>query len=116
MSWLISTLIVLVITAISLIIISKISFIGVEIDSLGKAIISAIVIGILNALAAPFNFITFGLLSFVINIIVFGLAAWLVPGFRLRNKIWSAVMGAIALSIINYLIFYILSQVGISVA
>jgi putative membrane protein len=115
MSWLISTLIVLVITAVSLIIISKISFIGVEIDSFGKAIIAALVIGILNALAAPFNFLTFGLLSFVINIVVFGLAAWLIPGFRLRNKIWSAVMGAIALAIINYAIFYVLSLLNIGV-
>lgn len=101
-----------IVTTISFLIISRLP-IGVEIDSLGKAAISAAVFGILNALLRPvlgfFTFpliiLTFGLFLFILNAIIFGLAAWLVPGFRLRWGIWSALIGSIALSIINSLIF-----------
>ncbi|HEY9767217.1 MAG TPA: phage holin family protein [Coleofasciculaceae cyanobacterium] len=105
----------LVIT-VSFLIISKLP-IGVEIDSFGKALISAAVFGILNAILRPilgfFTFpliiLTFGLFLFILNAIIFGLAAMLVPGFRLRWGFWSALIGSIALSIINSLIFTLLA-------
>lgn len=100
------------VTTISFLIISRLP-IGVEIDSLGKAIISAAVFGVLNAILRPilgfFTFpliiLTFGLFLFILNAIIFGVAAWLVPGFRLRWGFWSALIGSLALSIINSLIF-----------
>lgn len=103
-----------IVTTVSFLIISKLP-IGVEIDSLGKAAISAAVFGVLNALLRPilgfFTFpliiLTLGLFLFVLNAIIFGLAAWLVPGFRLRWGIWSALIGSIALSIINSVIFHL---------
>lgn len=112
MSWIIATLITLVVTALSLILISKIPPIGVEISTVGKAFVSALVFGILNALVepilrffgAPISFLTFGLFGIVINAITFGLAAWLVEGFRLRNGFVSALLGAIALMVINYIV------------
>ncbi|BAZ44706.1 hypothetical protein NIES4102_17220 [Chondrocystis sp. NIES-4102] len=105
----------LVIT-VSFLIISKLP-IGVEIDSFGKAVLSAAVFGILNAilrpilgfLAFPVIFLTFGLFIFVLNAIIFGLAAMLVPGFTLRWGFWSALIGSIALSIINSLIFTLIA-------
>ncbi|MBW4648471.1 MAG: phage holin family protein [Kastovskya adunca ATA6-11-RM4] len=105
-----------IVTTISFLIISRLP-IGVEIDSIGKAIISAAVFGILNALLRPilgfFTFpliiLTLGLFLFVLNAIIFGLAAWLVPGFRLRWGIWSALIGSIALSVINSIIFRVLA-------
>ncbi|MBD1805558.1 phage holin family protein [Microcoleus sp. FACHB-SPT15] len=108
-------LITWLITTISFLIISRLP-IGVEIDSFGKAAISAAVFGILNALLRPilgfftfpFILLTFGLFLFVLNAIIFGLAAWLVPGFRLRWGFWSALIGSIALTIINSLIFRLL--------
>ena len=108
-------LITWLVTTISFLIISRLP-IGVEIDSFGKAAISALVFGILNALLRPilgfFTFpliiLTLGLFLFVLNAIIFGLAAWLVPGFRLRWGFWSALIGSIALSIINSLIFSLL--------
>ncbi|PSF34563.1 hypothetical protein C7H19_18530 [Aphanothece hegewaldii CCALA 016] len=113
-----SLLISLVVTAISFIIISKLP-IGVEIDNFKKALISALVFGLLNAFvrpiisffAFPFTLITFGLFAFVINAIIFGLAAALVQGFRLRNGIISALLGAIALAFVNS----ILNQILVSV-
>jgi putative membrane protein len=52
--------------------------------------------------------LTFGLFLFILNAIIFGLAAMLVPGFQLRWGFWSALIGSIALSVINSLIFTLL--------
>jgi putative membrane protein len=109
---LISALISLIVTAICLLIISRVPIIGVEIDSFGKAVTGAVVLGIVNAVlqffATPFTFITFGLFAFVVNVIAFGLAAWLVPGFRLKNGILSALLGAIILMVLNGLIYQVI--------
>lgn len=110
-----SIIISLLVTTIALFIISKLPT-GVEIDSIQKGFISAIVFGILNAIlhpilafiAIPITFLTFGLFSLVINGIIFGLAAFLVHGFRLRWGFWSALIGAFALSVINSIIYKIL--------
>lgn len=105
-----------IVTTISFLIISRLPL-GIEIDNVKKAIISAAVFGILNAILRPILFfftfpfiiLTFGLFAFVLNAIIFGLAAFLVPGFRLRWGIWSALIGAIALTIINSLLFNLLA-------
>ena len=93
----ISLLIAWIVTSVSLFIISKLPT-GVEIDSFQKAMWSAVVFGILNAIlrpilgffAFPITFLTFGLFAIVLNAIIFGLAAYLVTGFRLRWGFWSA--------------------------
>ena len=115
----ISIIVSLVVTAISLLIISKLPL-GIEIDSIGKSILAAIVFGILNAFLKPiltgfglFSVLTFGLASFVANVIIFGLAALLIQGFRLQNKIVSPIIGALALSIINSLVFKLLDTLGV---
>jgi len=103
------------VTSVSFFIISKLP-IGVDIDTFGKAMVSAAVFGLLNALVRPifllFTFpavlITFGLFMILINAAIFGLAAWLVDGFRLRWGIWSALLGAIALGFINSILYQVL--------
>ncbi|HIK31657.1 MAG TPA: phage holin family protein [Oscillatoriales cyanobacterium M59_W2019_021] len=104
------------VTAVSFVIISKIP-IGVEIDNFNKALISAAVFGILNVLlrgvlevvTLPAEVIFSGfLVTLVINAIIFGLSAWLVEGFRLRWGVWSALLGSMALSIVNELLVKIL--------
>lgn len=103
------------VTSVSFFIISKLP-IGVDIDSFGKAMVSAAVFGLLNAFLRPifvvftfpFALLTFGLFAIVINAAMFGLAAWLVEGFRLRWGIWSAILGAIALGFINSLLYQVL--------
>jgi putative membrane protein len=52
-----------------------------------------------------------GLFLIVLNTIIFGLAAWLVPGFRLRWGFWSALIGAVALGIINPLILRLVGAI-----
>ncbi|MEH2425123.1 MAG: phage holin family protein [Nostoc sp.] len=116
---LVTLLIVWVVTAISLLIISKLPL-GVEIDTPGKAFLSAAVLGIVTAIVRPIlsfvfavpNLLTLDLLSgiftFMIAVVCFSMAASLVEGFRLRYGIWSAVIGALALTFINSLIYKLL--------
>jgi putative membrane protein len=106
------------VTSVSFLIISKLP-VGVEIDNFGKALISAAVFGILNALLLPiltfftfpFILITLGLFFFVLNAIIFGLAAAIVPGFSLRWGFWSALIGSIALSIINTILLRLVAPI-----
>ena len=119
----VAILISLVVTTIGFIIISKLP-IGVEIDNLKKAFIAAVVFGILNAvlhpvldfLAAPLVWLSFGLLrglvTLIVNTIIFGLAAFLVQGFRLKWGVWSALIGSFALTVVNSIIFHLLPSFG----
>jgi len=115
----VTLLIVWLVTSISLLIISKLPL-GVEIDTPEKAFFSAAVLGIVTAVIRPIlrlvfavpTFLSFDLLSafftFMIAVICFSVAAWLVEGFRLRFGIWSAILGAFALTIINNLLYKLL--------
>lgn len=104
------------VTAVSFLIISRLP-IGVEIDNFRKALISAAVVGILNAVLLPILtfftfpaiFFTLGIFFFVLNAIIFGLAAYLVPGFRLRYGFWSALLGSITLAIINSILLRLIA-------
>lgn len=112
-------LIAWLVNSVSLFIISKLPL-GVEIDGFKKALFSAAVFGILNAILLPFLKLVFfvpnlftlfllrGLFLVIINAIILGLAAWLVEGFRLRWGFWSAFVGAIALGIVNSLLYSLL--------
>jgi putative membrane protein len=79
----------------------------------------AAVVGILNALLLPlltfFSFpliiLTIGLFFFVLNSIIFGIAAYLVNGFRLRYGFWSALIGSIALAVINSALLRIVAAI-----
>jgi putative membrane protein len=109
-------LITWLVVAVAFFIISKIP-IGVEIDNFKKALLAAGVFGLLNALLGgvlrtitlPFQIIfSEGILSFLVNAIIFGLAAWLIEGFRLRWGVWSALLGALCLGIVQSLLFRVL--------
>lgn len=109
-----------IVTTVSLMIISRLN-IGIEVEDMNKALIAALVIGLVNAIigpivgfiAFPITVLTLGLFALVINALLFGLAAYLVKGFRLRNGFWSALIGSILLSIINTVIFWILGLIGL---
>ena len=116
---LLQLLILWFVTAVSLFIISKLPT-GVEIDDFKIALISSAVFGFLNALVSPFlvavalpikivlsNF----LFTLLLNMAIFGLAAWFVSGFRLRWGFWSALIGAVALGFINSFLYELLNQV-----
>ncbi len=115
-------LISIVVIAISLLIISKLP-IGVEVDSPIKALIAGAIIGAFNGLWGLFPnwatgtvaWLSLGIIPLIGSVIVFGLAAWLVEGFRLRWGIGSAILGAIALAIVNSILVFILRQLNVPV-
>ena len=120
MEFLITLLITAAVTAVSLLLLSKLSFLGIEVDNVGKALTAGVVFGVLSVLGnlvvdflrlPVVAILTLGisfLISLVIFFIVFGLTAKLVTGFRLRYGLMSAFLGAIALSIVNNIIFWII--------
>ncbi len=116
-------LITIVVTAVSLLIISKLPF-GVEIDNPVKALIAGAIIGAFDGLyhltptwlrAVP-AVLSLGLIPLIGNIVIFAFAAWLVEGFRLKWGIGSAILGAIALTITNFMLFFILDKAGLIAA
>ena len=106
------------IMAVSFFIISKLPT-GVDIEDFATALVAAAIFGFMNAfitpvlqiLALPLTILTLGAFAIVVNAIVFGLAAKLVTGFKLRWGIWSALIGAVALAITNSLLTSLVSKV-----
>ena len=101
---------------------------GVEMANFQVALLSAAVIGLLGTLLmwplrfvlAPLRLITTlgGLIpvgflfDWLISAILFGLTAWLIHGFRLRNGLGSALLGSLVYS---FLSFFVLRYLGLEV-
>ena len=81
---------------------------GISVSGPKAALIAAAVIGLINAtiglmlkvVTFPLTILTLGLFWFVINALMLELAAYLVPGFQVRN-FFAAFVGAILLSIVS---------------
>ncbi|MCC6458515.1 MAG: phage holin family protein [Caldilineaceae bacterium] len=107
-------LVTLLVTALSLLILSRLN-IGLEVEDTGSALIAALVLGLLNAtlrpvlgfLAFPITLITFGLFAIVLNALVLYITAALVKGFNIRNFL-AAIISAILLAILNGLIMWVI--------
>jgi putative membrane protein len=84
---------------------------GIEVDSLGAALIAALVIGLVSAtiglilkiLLLPFIIVTLGIVYFLVNGLMLKLASEFVPGFRV-NGCLPAVVGSILLSAVDYVL------------
>jgi len=82
---------------------------GIEITGTGALIVSALLLGIVNAIIRPILFvltfpltvITLGLFFLILNGITLGLVAWLVPGFHVAG-LASATLGAIIVGITGW--------------
>ncbi len=78
---------------------------GVEIAGTESLLVAALAIGLINAvvrpilviLTLPITVLTLGLFYFVLNGLLFYLAAALVPGFELDGLV-SAILGALVMS------------------
>ena len=83
-------------------------FHGITITNIISLILAVIVISFINAfikpillvLTLPINILTIGLLTFVINGMLFALAAFIVPGFAITD-FSSAVFGSIVYSVFS---------------
>lgn len=84
---------------------------GITIESFQAALLAALVVGLVNIfirplvviLTLPVTLLTLGLFIFIINAILFGLVAYLVPGFEV-DGFFPALLGSILLSIISTII------------
>lgn len=92
---------------------------GFNIENFQSALLTAIVLGVLNTfikpilslLAAPLTFLTLGLFSFVINATVLWLADLVVPGLRIENFMY-AVLAAVVLTVVSTALSMLLVDVG----
>lgn len=87
---------------------------GVHLSGLKSALIVAIVLGLINTfirpifmlLTLPFNFITLGLFTFVVNAGMLLLASYVVEDFNIPS-FWSALIFSIILSLISSILTWI---------
>ncbi len=99
----------ILVTALALLVVAE--FVpGIEVDGLYPAIISAIMLGILNVLVRPVLFIltlpitilTLGLFALIINAFLFLFAASFIDGFTV-DGLWPAIFGSILVSLMSAL-------------
>lgn len=120
LQWPVRAVVLLVVAALPL---------GVEVDGFITALVSAVAIGLLGTLlvlplkallALPWAITSLGglispiswLYNWVITVILFALAAWLIQGFRLRNGLASAVLGGVVYALLSSLV---LGRLGLEV-
>jgi putative membrane protein len=104
------------ITALSLWLASLV-FKGLKFESAGALIISALLLGLANALVKPLliiltlplTLVTFGLFILVINALMILLVAWIVKGFKVSG-FWTAFFAAIFISLLSILIGSLVSE------
>jgi putative membrane protein len=116
LQWPVRALVLLIVAALPL---------GVEVEGFGVALLSAVVIGLLGTLlvlplkallALPWAITSLGglispiswLYNWLITVILFALAAWLIHGFRLRNGVVSAVLGAVVYAVLSSVVLGVL--------
>lgn len=81
---------------------------GINFDSGAWLLVSALVLGVLNAivrplaviLTLPITVITLGLFLLVLNAGMLALAGWMLPGFHVAG-FWPAFWGAIVVSVVS---------------
>lgn len=71
------------------------------------SVIVSVIRPVLSILTFPITLITFGLFAFVLNAILFYAMTWIVPGFSVSG-FWSAVFGAVVLSLLSWMIHKVL--------
>jgi putative membrane protein len=67
------------------------------------SVITMVIRPVLSILTLPITLITFGLFAFVLNALLFWAMTYIVPGFSVAG-FWTALLGAIVLSILSWLI------------
>jgi putative membrane protein len=92
---------------------------GMAFTGTGALLVSALVLGFVNALVRPIlivltfplTVLTLGLFILIVNGISLALVAWLVPGFQLAG-LWSATWGAIIVSLTSWVASHFIGNSG----
>ncbi|MDD5773151.1 MAG: phage holin family protein [bacterium] len=95
-------------------------FKGIEVTDIPSAFIAAFILGIVNAVirplivvfTLPFNIITLGLFTLVINGSMLYLTSWFMGAGLKIDGFWSAVLGALFISIASGFLNYFISDQG----
>lgn len=103
-------------SAVALLIVSRLVP-GFRVDSLGTALIAALVFGLLNAtvglllklVTLPLTILTLGVFLLVVNAFVLELASGFVAGFHIRS-FSAAFWGALVLAVIQMLFRFLVSE------
>jgi len=103
-------------SAVALLIVSRLVT-GFRVDTLGTALIAALVFGLLNAtvglllklVTLPLTILTFGVFLLVVNAMVLELASGFVPGFHIRS-FGAAFWGAAALALVQMLFRFLVND------
>lgn len=90
---------------------------GMKVDNVRNGFIVAVIFAIIDALSYPIliaiglptDLVPFELFSLILNAALMAIVGFLVPGFKLRWGIWTVVICALALSLIETLIFNVLN-------
>lgn len=88
--------------------VASLLFKGLKFDGAGSLVISALLLGLANALVKPLlivltfplTLVTFGLFILVINALMILLVAWLVKGFKVSG-FWTAFFASIFISLLS---------------
>ena len=92
---------------------------GFHVEGYTTALLAAIIIGLLNVfirpilliLTAPFNLLTLGLFTFVVNAIVIWLATLIIPGLTV-DSFWSAIIAAVVLSFVSTILSHVFKDLS----
>jgi len=92
---------------------------GIHVRDFFSAFLAAAVLGVLNVLLRPILIIltlpitifSLGLFMFVINAFLLAMVSGVIPGFEVHG-FWTAVFGALIISIINWLLSSFIIQRG----
>ena len=83
---------------------------GIRVESVLTAIFAAAILGLINTfikpiliiLTLPFNILTLGIFTFVINAFLLQLVAYVIRGFEVKGFL-AAFLGALIISIVSWL-------------
>jgi putative membrane protein len=106
-----SFLIRMVVNAVAILLIGYLLPQVVAVDGVAAALATAFVLGVVNAfvrplfvlLTLPITVVTLGVFLLVINGLLLGLVAYIVPGFHV-NGFLGAVVGSILLSVVSWIL------------
>jgi putative membrane protein len=90
---------------------------GVTVRNLTAAVLTALVLGLINAiirpilvvLTFPLTIVTLGLFIFVLNALLVLLTAAIVPGFDVRN-FWWALLFSLVFSVVSFILHRIVPR------
>ncbi|HUO50820.1 MAG TPA: phage holin family protein [Candidatus Paceibacterota bacterium] len=82
-------------------------WINIFLVALVWSVITMLIKPVLKILTLPITIVTFGLFLFVLNALLFWAMTLVVPGFAVAG-FWSALLGAIVLSVLSWLIHQVL--------